>query len=70
MGIGRLLMVSGAILLALGLLVTFSKGLPLRLGHLPGDIYVRGKNTTFYFPVVTCVALSALISLVLWLFRR
>jgi len=70
MGVGRLLIVSGAVLLALGVLVTLGDKLPLRLGHLPGDIYVRGKNTTFYFPVVTCLAASALISLLLWLFRR
>ena len=45
----------------------------LRLGRLPGDIVFRGRNTIFFFPVVTCLLLSALLSLILWLvsvFRR
>jgi len=42
----------------------------LRLGRLPGDIYVRGKHTGFYFPIVTCLLLSVVLSLAMWLFRR
>jgi len=70
MGLGRLLIVSGVVLIAAGLLVTVAGRLPFRLGRLPGDIYVHGKNGSFYFPLVTCLLLSALLSLVMWLFRK
>jgi hypothetical protein len=70
MRLGRTLISLGAILIAVGLLLTLGDKLPLRLGRLPGDIYVRGKHTSFYFPLVTCLLLSAVISLVMWLFRR
>ncbi len=70
MSVGRILIGIGVILIVLGLLLTFGGKLPLRLGRLPGDVYVRGKHTTFYFPIVTCILLSVVLSLVLWLFRR
>jgi len=70
MRLGRTLISLGAILIAVGLLLTLGDKLPLRLCRLPGDIYVRGKHTSFYFPLVTCLLLSAVISLVMWLFRR
>jgi hypothetical protein len=69
-GIGRVLIVSGVVLVALGLLVSFAGRLPFRLGRLPGDIYIHGKNTSFYFPLATCILLSVVFSLVLWIFRR
>lgn len=71
MNIGKLLIAIGLGLAALGLLtVAASKlGLP-RLGKLPGDIVYRGKNTTVYFPIVTCILLSALLTLALWLIGR
>jgi len=70
MNLGRTLIAMGIFLVVLGLLLTIGNKLPLRLGHLPGDIYVRGKHTSFYFPIVTCLLLSAVFSLVIWLFRR
>ncbi len=48
----------------------FGGRLPLRLVRLPGDIYIRGKSASVYFPIVTCILLSVVLSLVLWLFRR
>lgn len=71
MNVGRLLIAVGLGLAALGLLTAAASklGLP-RLGGLPGDIVYRGKNTTVYFPVVTCIVLSALLTLALWLFGR
>jgi hypothetical protein len=60
MSVGRVLIAAGLVLVVLGLC----------LGHLPGDIYVRGKHGSFYFPVVTCLLLSAVLSLAMWLFRR
>ncbi len=63
---GRLLIVAGVALVVTGLLWEFG----FRVGRLPGDIEIRGKATTFYFPVVTCLLLSGLASLVLWLLNR
>ena len=70
MNLGRTLIALGVFLVVLGLLFTIGEKLPLHLGHLPGDIYVRGKHTSFYFPVVTCLLLSVVLSLAMWLFRR
>jgi formate hydrogenlyase subunit 3/multisubunit Na+/H+ antiporter MnhD subunit len=67
---GRLLITIGLVLVAAGLLVTFAGKLPLRLGRLPGDIGVQGKNFSFYFPLTTCILLSAVVTLVFWILRR
>jgi hypothetical protein len=67
---GRALIAIGVVLVALGLLLTFGEKLPIRLGRLPGDIVIRGKNTTFYFPLVTSLLLSVLLSFVVWLLGR
>ena len=70
MPIGRTLITLGLVLVAAGVLLTFAGRLPFKLGRLPGDIFVQGKNSTFYFPIVTCLVLSAIFSLVMWLMRR
>lgn len=67
---GRLLIYAGLALVALGLIVSALSKANLPLGRLPGDIVWRGKNTTFYFPLVTCLVLSLLGSLILWLINR
>ncbi len=67
---GRTLIVLGVVLLVAGVLVTLGDKLPFRIGHLPGDIEIRGKNSVFYFPVMTCVLLSVVLSLAMWLFGR
>ena len=67
---GRTLIAIGIALVVLGVLVTVGAKLPIRWGRLPGDIVIRGKNTTFYFPLVTSVILSVLLSLVMWLIGR
>ena len=68
--VGRALIIIGLALVALGLLVSLGEKLPIRLGRLPGDIVIRGKNGAFYFPIVTSLLLSALLSLAMWLFGR
>ena len=71
--LGRLLLVLGVLLAAIGALLYFGGRLPFRLGRLPGDIISRGEHTTFYFPIVTCLLLSAGLTLLFWLighFRR
>ena len=70
MPLGRLLILAGLALVAVGLVVTFAGRLPIKLGRLPGDIYIHGRNSSFYFPLATCILLSLLISLVMWIFRR
>lgn len=70
MRLGRTLIILGLVLVVCGVLVTLGGKLPFRLGRLPGDIVYRGKNAVFYFPWVTSLLLSALLSLLLWLFRR
>jgi hypothetical protein len=65
---GKVLVILGSVLLVVGLLfILGSKFSWLGLGHLPGDIRYKGKNTSFYFPLTTCILLSAALTLVLWL---
>jgi len=68
--VGRMLIALGLVLAAFGVLLTFAGRLPFKLGRLPGDIFIQGKHSTFYFPLATCLILSALFSLVLWILRR
>jgi hypothetical protein len=71
--LGRTLLLAGAILVAIGALFYFGGKLPFRLGRLPGDIVHRGEHGTFYFPLVSCLVISVVVSLILWLinqFRR
>jgi hypothetical protein len=70
MRMGRMLISLGIFLVVLGVLFTIGDKLPLRLGRLPGDIYLRGKHGAFYFPIVTCLLVSVVLSVVIWLFRR
>jgi hypothetical protein len=68
--LGRSLLFFGALLVLLGALLYFGNKLPFRLGRLPGDIVHRGEHTTFYFPIVTSLLLSAALSFLLWLFSH
>ena len=62
----RLLIVAGLLVAGIGVLIHL--GVPI--GRLPGDIVVRRGNSTFYFPIVTCIAVSLLLTLVMALFKR
>jgi Protein of unknown function (DUF2905) len=68
--LGRGLLILGGIVVLLGAFLYFNGRLPLRLGRLPGDVVHRGEHTTFYFPIVTCLLLSAGLSLLFWLFSH
>jgi hypothetical protein len=68
-GFGRTLVYLGLILVALGLLFSLGGKIPW-LGNLPGDIYIQRGRFTFYFPLATCVVVSVIVTLVLYLFRR
>ncbi len=67
---GKILIGVGALLAILGVLLVIGGRLHLPIGRLPGDIVYRGKNTTFYFPLVTSIVLSILLSLVLYVIGR
>jgi len=63
--LGKTLMLVGGLLIAAGFLLQFTN-----LGRLPGDIVIRRKNATFYFPLATSLLLSLGLTLLLWLLRR
>jgi hypothetical protein len=67
---GRILIYAGVILVVAGILVTLLGKAPFSLGRLPGDIRIQGRNTSFYFPLATCLVLSLIISLVMRMFHR
>jgi len=68
---GRALIVLGLLLIAAGaLLILGEKHSWLRIGRLPGDIVIKGRNSVFYFPLMTSLLASLLLTLVLWAIRR
>jgi hypothetical protein len=67
---GKLLIFLGTALVAAGIVVMLLARMNLPLGRLPGDIVYRGKNTTVYFPLATSVAVSVVLSIVLYLVSR
>jgi hypothetical protein len=67
--IGRLLVISGIAIAAVGVLIIFSGKLPW-LGRLPGDIVFHRKNFTFYFPLATSILISLVLTLLFWIFGR
>jgi formate hydrogenlyase subunit 3/multisubunit Na+/H+ antiporter MnhD subunit len=67
--IGRTLIILGIVIIVLGVLFTFGGKIPW-LGHLPGDLHLERGRFSFYFPITTCIVISVVISLVLYLFRR
>ena len=68
--LGRMLVFVGGLLLVLGVILILAGKVNLPIGRLPGDIIYRGKHTTFYFPLVTSIILSILLSLVLYFVNR
>lgn len=71
--LGRMLLIIGVVCVGVGALLVFLTRLPFRLGRLPGDIAYQGRHGSFYFPIVTCIILSAALTLLFWvvnLFRR
>lgn len=64
----RIFIIVGVIFIIIGLLGPFLS--KIGLGRLPGDFYVKGSNFSFYFPITTCIIVSVIISIVLWIFNR
>lgn len=67
--LGKVLVFFGIIILILGLFLLLWDKIPF-IGKLPGDIYIKRKNFTFYFPIATSILLSIIISLILYFFRK
>jgi len=67
--LGKLLFVLWIAMVIVGAILWKTGGLG-GLGQLPGDIFVRKGNSTFYFPLVTCILISIVLSLLSWLFRK
>ncbi|MCE5282744.1 MAG: DUF2905 domain-containing protein [Deltaproteobacteria bacterium] len=67
--LGRFLIVVGLVVVGLGLILVFAGKIPW-IGRLPGDFLWRGKNVTFYFPLMTSLIISVVLSVILWLINR
>jgi uncharacterized membrane-anchored protein YitT (DUF2179 family) len=67
--IGKILLIVGGIIIILGLIMVFSGHIPF-LGKLPGDIIIKKENFTFYFPVVTMIIVSVVLSIIASLIIR
>ncbi|MBC5772905.1 DUF2905 domain-containing protein [Pontibacter sp. KCTC 32443] len=68
--VGKYIVIVGVVIVVLGLLIWFAGDKLNWFGNLPGDIKVEKKNVRVYFPITTMLLLSALLSLLLWLFRK
>jgi hypothetical protein len=64
----RALILLGLVVLAAGLAWPWLRRIPF--GRLPGDIHIVRDGFSFHFPIVSCIVVSVLVSLILWLFRR
>ena len=67
--LGKLLFIFGLVLAIVGAILWKTGGLG-GLGRLPGDIFIQKGNSTFSFPIVTCILISVVLTLLGWLFRR
>jgi len=63
-GIGKILIIAGAVIIVLGLVLVFSNHIPF-LGKLPGDIIIKRDNFSFYFPLVTFILISIVITVII-----
>ena len=67
--LGKFIIILGLITTVIGLAL-WGGFVPRCLGRLPGDIRIEGKHSAFYFPIVTCIILSIVLSLLFSLFRK
>ena len=68
-GLGKSLIIFGIFMIAFGIIITFA-GKNSWLGRLPGDIYIKRDNFTFYFPLATSILLSVIVSFIFWLIKK
>ena len=67
--VSKTLIISGVVLILCGLIWYFTGG-KIPLGRLPGDIRIQSENSGFYFPITTCLIISAILSLAAYLFKK
>ncbi|MDY6952073.1 MAG: DUF2905 domain-containing protein [Thermodesulfobacteriota bacterium] len=68
-GLGKVLIVAGLVMAGLGLLLVLTPKVPW-LGRVPGDIVVKKENFRIYFPITTCIIVSLVLTILLYLFKR
>jgi hypothetical protein len=68
-GLGKMLIIFGVVLVGIGLLLMLGEKIPW-IGRLPGDIYIKREKFSFYFPIMTCIIISLLLTLFFTLFRK
>jgi len=68
-GLGKMLIIFGIVLVGIGLLLMLGEKIPW-IGRLPGDIYIKREKFSFYFPIMTCIIISLLLTLFFTLFRK
>ncbi len=68
-GLGKSLIIIGMIIIMIGVIISLSSKIPF-IGRLPGDIFIKRDNFTFYFPLATSIIISIIISLIMYIFRR
>ena len=68
-GMGKSLIIIGLVIVAVGVILSLVGKVPW-IGKLPGDIYIKRENFTFYFPLATSIIISIFLSLILWLLRK
>jgi len=68
-GMGKSLIIIGLVIVAVGVILSLVGKVPW-IGKLPGDIYIKRENFTFYFPLATSIIISIILSLILWLLRK
>lgn len=68
--IGKLILALGLALVVIGAVLMLAARVGLPLGRLPGDFVYRGKHTTVYFPLVTCIVISVVLTLILYVISR
>lgn len=66
---GKVLITVGALIMLLGLMMTFGNKIPW-IGRLPGDIIIKKDQVSFYFPLTSCIIISVILTLLLYLLRK
>ncbi|MDR4506419.1 MAG: DUF2905 domain-containing protein [Candidatus Scalindua sp.] len=67
--LGKVILFLGILLVITGIVLIFKNNIPFP-GRLPGDIVIKKKEFAFYFPVMTCIVISIILTLIFWIFGR
>jgi heme/copper-type cytochrome/quinol oxidase subunit 2 len=67
--LGKMLIILGAVIMLVGVVLLLANKIPF-IGRLPGDILIKRENFTFYFPIMTCIIISIVLTLIFWILRK